>query len=758
MTLVYSVDLPNGATIAGTDATLTWSSLPEDFSGWGGSTVGTDGSASGERTGQDGQGNTLNNYVLASTAGLGLVSGTLWNDTASATASTQPDGPGLAGQTVTLVWGGLDGDLATAGDNQSFTTTTDGSGRFSFGILPAGVYRLDGPAGSTVTDAGYGTLQVRIDGDGGTLGQIGLVLTEAGIDAGQFEAGANIGYVELNDAPTLGNTTPAQSVDEDQDLQLVGLSVADMDAGSGTLTLTLTVTQGVLSLGSATGLSVVTNNGGGQLVLTGNLAALNAALLTLNYRGNQDYNGSDTLSVLINDNGQLGDKLNGDGIPGNAEDALTATTSVLITLNPVDDAPVAQNDTTTAREAGGTANNLPGTSPQGNLLRNDTDVDIATNSDILHLGQVTSTATGNSATTNSVDVEASITGKYGTLYVLLGGGYRYVLDNDNPDVERLRLGSDTLTEQFDYQVIDDEGVSNQASLIITIQGANDAPLGSDDAGSATEQGVGQAGTDAIDNVLTNDTDIDAGDGKGVSKVALGPDTNLSQITDVPGGSTSANGAVIVGLYGTLTLGADGSYRYLVDNNNAAVQALRQGDTLTETFSYRVTDLGNLHDIAALVITINGSNDAPVAVDDTGTAVEAGGLGNTTLGSNATGNVLANDGDPDASNPDETRNVATVRTGTTGGTGTAGTLGSQLRGDYGWLLLNGDGSYTVAGRLWLAAAQWGWQLHLCDRQRSGGGSGPASGDRYPGRPLYLLPGGCRRRQQPGHHHHHHPGGQ
>jgi uncharacterized repeat protein (TIGR01451 family) len=704
VTLTYSVDLPNGATIAGTDATLTWSSLPEDFSGWGGSTVGTDGSASGERTGQDGQGNTLNNYVLASTAGLGLVSGTLWNDTASATASTQPDGPGLAGQTVTLVWGGLDGDLATAGDNLSFTTTTDGSGRFSFGILPAGVYRLDGPAGSTVTDAGYGTLQVRIDSDGGTLGQIGLVLTEAGIDAGQFEAGANIGYVELNDAPTLGNTTPAQSVDEDQDLQLVGLSVADMDAGSGTLTLTLTVTQGVLSLGSATGLSVVTNNGGGQLVLTGNLAALNAALLTLNYRGNQDYNGSDTLSELINDNGQLGDKLNGDGIPGNAEDALTATTSVLITLNPVDDAPVAQNDTTTAREAGGTANNLPGTSPQGNLLRNDTDVDIATNSDVLHLGQVTSTATGNSATTNSVDVEASITGKYGTLYVLLGGGYRYVLDNDNPDVERLRLGSDTLTEQFDYQVVDDEGVSNQASLIITIQGANDSPLGSDDAGSATEQGVGQAGTDAIGNVLTNDTDIDAGDGKGVSKVALGPDTNLSQITDVSGGSTSANGAVIVGLYGTLTLGADGSYRYLVDNSNAVVQALRQGDTLTETFSYRVTDLGNLHDIAALVITINGSNDAPVAVDDTGTAVEAGGLGNTTLGSNATGNVLANDCDPDASNPDETRHVATVRTGTTGGSGTAGTLGSQLRGDYGWLLLNGDGSYTYVIDNDLAAVQ------------------------------------------------------
>ncbi|WP_323908831.1 VCBS domain-containing protein [Aeromonas caviae] len=704
VSLIYSVDLPNGATIAGTDATLTWSSLPEEFSGWGGSTVGTDGSPSGERTGQDGPGNTLNNYVLTSRAGLGIVSGTLWNDTASATTSSQPDGPGLAGQTVTLIWGGLDADLATTGDNQSFTTTTDVNGRFSFGILPAGVYRLDGPTGGTITDAGFGTLQVRIDSDGGPLGQIGIVLTEAGIDAGQYEAGANIGYVELNDAPTLGNTTPAQSVDEDQDLQLVGLSVADIDAGSGALTLTLTVTHGVLSLGNTTGLTLITNNGGAQLVITGNLAALNAALLTLSYRGNQDYNGSDTLSVLINDNGQFGDKPGGDGIPGNADDALTATTTIAITVQPVNDAPTGQDDSATATEAGGTDNNLPGNNPQGNLLANDKDVDIATNGDSLHLGLVTSVATGNSTTPGSADIPATVTGKYGTLYLLAGGGYRYDVDNSNPDVEALRLASHTLTEQFSYQLIDSQGASSQAQLIVTIQGSNDAPVATSDTGSATEQGVGQAGTDAIGNVLTNDDDIDTEDSKRVDKVALGPVTDLSQILDVPTASTSANGAVIVGLYGTLTLGADGSYRYVVNNSNATVQALRQGDTLTETFSYRVVDLGDLNDIATLVITINGSNDAPVAVDDTGIAIEAGGVGNTTLGSNATGNVLANDTDPDASNPDETRHVAAVRTGTTGGTGTAGTLGSQLRGDYGWLLLNGDGSYSYVIDNDLAAVQ------------------------------------------------------
>ncbi|MGY4025971.1 VCBS domain-containing protein [Aeromonas rivuli] len=696
--------MPNGATIAGTDASLSWSSLPDSFTTWGGDNVGVDGTASGERTGQDGQGNTLNNYVLTSAAGLGIISGTLWNDTASATGSTSPDGPGLANQTVTLVWGGLDNDLTTTGDNQSFVTTTDGSGHFSFGILPSGVYRLDGPAGTTITDASAGTLQVRIDSDGGDLGQVGIALTESGINTGQYEDGANIGYVELNDAPTLGNTTPAQSVDEDLDLALVGLSVADIDAGSGALTLTLTVGHGVLSLGSATGLSVVTNNGGAQLVLTGNLAALNAALLTLNYRGNQDFNGTDTLSVLVNDNGQFGDKLDGDGTPGNAEDALTATTSILMTINPVNDTPVANNDSATAIEAGGTANTVPGNDPQGNLISNDTDVDIATNGDILHLGLVASVATGNSATPNSVDNPVTVEGKYGTLYLLTGGGYRYVVDNSNPEVEALRLSGDTLTEQFDYQLLDIDGASSQASLIITIQGANDAPVASDDIGSATEQGVGQAGTNATGNVLGNDSDIDSGDSSHVSKVALGPDTNLSQITDVPADSTSANGAVIIGLYGTLTLGADGSYRYVIDNSNATVQALRAGDTLTETFSYRATDRGNLNDIAALVITINGTNDAPVAVDDTGSAVEAGGINNATPGSNASGNVLDNDTDPDASNLDETQAVSAVRTGTTSGTGTAGTLGNPLKGTYGWLTLNANGSYDYEIDNSLAAVQ------------------------------------------------------
>ena len=48
-----------------------------------------------------------------------------------------------------------------------------------------------------------------------------------------------------------------------------------------------------------------------------------------------------------------------------------------------------------------------------------------------------------------------------------------------------------------------------------------------------------------------------------------------------------------------------------------MQALNTGDTLTDTFTYTVKDPGNLTDTAQLTITINGADDAPVGVNDSG---------------------------------------------------------------------------------------------------------------------------------------------
>ena len=76
-----------------------------------------------------------------------------------------------------------------------------------------------------------------------------------------------------------------------------------------------------------------------------------------------------------------------------------------------------------------------------------------------------------------------------------------------------------------------------------------------------------------------------------------------------------------------------------------------------------------------------ANRPPVAVNDTGNAVEAGGTSNTTPGSNATGNLLTNDTDPDpADNPLTSKGkVTSFRIGSTEGSGTAGSLGSPLLG-------------------------------------------------------------------------------
>src|SRR5207248_1706341 len=69
------------------------------------------------------------------------------------------------------------------------------------------------------------------------------------------------------------------------------------------------------------------------------------------------------------------------------------------------------------------------------------------------------------------------------------------------------------TPTFQYAAIDNNGAQDAtpATATITVTAVNDAPVGFDDAGSATEAGGinnGTPGSNATGNVLTNDTDID----------------------------------------------------------------------------------------------------------------------------------------------------------------------------------------------------------------------------------------------------------
>ncbi|WP_456784475.1 cadherin domain-containing protein [Bradyrhizobium sp. USDA 4516] len=137
-----------------------------------------------------------------------------------------------------------------------------------------------------------------------------------------------------------------------------------------------------------------------------------------------------------------------------------------------------------------------------------------------------------------------------------------------------------------------------------------APTGVDDtsasagATAATEKGGtsnGSGGINGSGNVLTNDSDVHGGS-LTVSAIRVGGVEGV--------GTAGTLGADLLGAHGTLTMNVDGSYTYVVNQNDSAVQALNVGQTTTDTFNYTVTD-GNLTDTAVLTVTINGANDAPV---------------------------------------------------------------------------------------------------------------------------------------------------
>nr|WP_314355814.1 VCBS domain-containing protein [uncultured Achromobacter sp.] len=695
VSLVYTADLPNNVLLADTQARVAYTSLPDSFQSYAGTSVGVAGTTGGERTGA---GAAPNTYLDSDAAGVSLISGVLWNDTDSATGSTTPDGPGLQGQAVTLTWGGADNDLATAADNRAWTVTTDANGYYHFGVLGAGVFRIDAAPGITLAPP-VGQLNVRIDSDGGTP------LAQVSAQFGDLGAGAagNIGYVERNDAPTV-TPAAAQTVDEDTTLLIPGVSVDDPDSGSGLIRVTLTVGHGGLNLtlGGATVVAGALNSR--TVTLQGTKDDLNSALATLAYTPSANYNGDDTLVIRVDDQGQRGD-VDGDGVPfETGDDNLSASATVDITITPVNDAPQGVDDTAEAVEAGGVLNGTPGVDPRGNVLANDTDVDIATNQDIL---TVTSISQGGTSEAVAPGTTAVLVGVYGELHMDALGGYQYVLNNDSVAVQQLLASSAPLTESFSYTLRDIGGLTSSASLTITIRGANDAPDAQPDTAAVTEKGGTNndtGGGPVSGEVLSNDSDVDLGDTRTVTLARPLLSTGFGALVTVAPGTTRDDAAPVTGRYGTLTLGADGTYAYVLDDANPQVQALNAGQTLTEVFQYAVTDAGGLNAVATLTITINGANDNPVARDNVadGYTARVDTANGTVIGTpvNPAGNVILDERDAgtsgevdsDVDNDVAGDTVSQIRLSGGVDQDLTGPGQVQVIGQYGTLFIGPDGAY------------------------------------------------------------------
>ncbi|MBT1446652.1 VCBS domain-containing protein, partial [Shewanella sp. JM162201] len=195
---------------------------------------------------------------------------------------------------------------------------------------------------------------------------------------------------------------------------------------------------------------------------------------------------------------------------------------------------------------------------------------------------------------------------------------------------------------FTYSAVDNVGAVDQspATVAIVVASVNDAPVAVNDVNSVDEDASVTA--TALTGVLENDSDIDGGT-LTVTEIRTG--------TEAGTGNSGIVGSALTGTYGTLTLNANGSYTYIADQ--AAANALAEGQQVTETFTYTVSDGQGGFDTAELTITITGTNDSPVITNDSvtsGAVVEAGDLDNGTdvAGTpSATGQLNATDVDADA---------------------------------------------------------------------------------------------------------------
>ena len=127
--------------------------------------------------------------------------------------------------------------------------------------------------------------------------------------------------------------------------------------------------------------------------------------------------------------------------------------------------------------------------------------------------------------------------------------------------------------------------------------------------------------DARDDAFTTDEDVP------LSGAVLGNDAAADFVDKVALVGAPALGRVV--------FNADGSFNYVPGE---ALQGLAAGETVTDTFSYRLSDLDGDSDVATVRITITGTNDGPVAVADAAETAENQAL---------VVDVLANDTDADA---------------------------------------------------------------------------------------------------------------
>ncbi|QZZ21474.1 tandem-95 repeat protein [Leptothermofonsia sichuanensis E412] len=421
----------------------------------------------------------------------------------------------------------------------------------------------------------------------------------------------------INQAPII-SLPPTPTGNEDTNVFISGISITDIDGFGGNVTVSLSAVNGVLTLNSTSGLTLLNGSGTQDrtMVFRGPLALVNAALNNLVYLGNQDFNGTDFITISVNDSLSPGTG----GIP------LSDTKTLAITVNPVNDAPVltvpatqTANENTNLRITGVRVSDVD--AGNGSLI-----VSLTAGNGTLSLGTTTglSFSTGNGNQNTSMVFSGTLAAINNALATLTYRG------NSNFN------GTDTVNISVNDNGNTGAGIalSDSAAIAINVLGINSAPVITVPLAPSTNAGVNLA----ITGVSVNDPDAGAG-------------TLLVTIA-AQNGVLSIPTENLTFFQGDGTLDSRITFEGTLAAINTALGALvyrsNPGFTGFETITISVNDQGNtgigtpLSDTRTLFVNVGGAvNIPPTANPDTYT-INRNGI----LNVSGTG-VLGNDIDPDS---------------------------------------------------------------------------------------------------------------
>jgi VCBS repeat-containing protein len=397
---------------------------------------------------------------------------------------------------------------------------------------------------------------------------------------------------------------------------------------------------------TATG-NVLTNDTGGTGTKTVSAVNGNAASVGQNVPGTHGtfhINADGAFTYTLNNNDEMVNGLNdGQTLPdsiGYTAKAGNETSNATLTITIT-----GRTDLAAAADAGSVTEDTGPNPVTGNVTTNDT-----------HATGTTLTVT--EVKGSAANVGTGVTGDngFGTFTVNANGGFTYQLDNTNATINGLNDG-ETRTDTVTYKVSDGTQTST-ATVTITITGRTDLAAAAD-AASVTED----TGPNPVTgNVLTNDAH------------AAGTTLTVTQVKGLAGNvGTPVTGA---NSFGTFTINANGSFTYQLDNTNATINALNDGETRTDSIAYTTSD-GTQTSTATLTITITGRSDLSAAAD-------AGSVTEDTGPNPVTGNVTTNDTHATGT----TLTVTEVK-------GSAANVGTGVTGDngFGTFTVNANGSFT-----------------------------------------------------------------